>query len=120
MVGIHKRWIDQIFLRIVGMQINFFPIRISIDAHRFSAIAADSLYIEEIENLEYLWINSGERYDILVKTRKEVSNLKTAFKMRFIGFTDWTDNSTALCSIAWFKYPHQEIEPDYIHPDGDL
>ena len=52
---INKRWINLFSFRIVGMQIQHFPIRFSIDSHIFSAIAADSLYIEEIENLKYFW-----------------------------------------------------------------
>ena len=108
------------------MQIQHFPIRFSIDSHIFSAIAADSLYIEEIENLKYLWINSGERYDILVKTirREQVSNYKRAFKMRFLGFGGWADRNcplcSALCSIAWFRYPGQEVDPNYVHDHGDF
>jgi len=102
--------------RIMGLIGQNFPIRFSIDNHTFSAIATDSLYIEEVPNLTNLWIAAGERYDILLETRtkKDVSEDSEAFKMRFVGFGDITDNTTAVCSIAWLIYPKQTIDDSYV------
>lgn len=102
--------------RVVGAIVHNFPLRLSIDDHTFTVIAADSLYIEPIQNITYLWLSSGERYDILVKTKDHVPLVKQAFKMRVLGFTKITDSSTALCSIAWLRYPGQTVDEDYITP----
>ena len=102
--------------RILGLIGQNFPIRFSIDNHTFSAIASDSLYISPVNSLTNLWLAAGERYDILLKTKKNVANFPEAFKMRFLGFGDITDSSTALCSIAWLKYPGQKIDDSYITP----
>ena len=58
------------------------------------------------------------RYDILLKTKEDVSRLTEAFKMRFVAFTDISKKSTALCSIAWLKYPDQTVDTDYLHHHG--
>ena len=97
----------------VGQGVN--AIRFSIDGHTFSAIASDSIYIEEIKNLTYLWIASGERYDILLKTREDVSDIKEAFKMRFVMF-NCIFELKAVCSIAWLRYEGQAIDTNYVHP----
>ena len=104
--------------RILGLIGQNFPIRFSIDDHTFTAIAADSLYIKPIRNLTNLWVAAGERYDILLKpkSRADWHSQKEAFKIRLIGFGDITDNTTALCSIAWLKYPGQVIDYNYTTP----
>ena len=108
--------------RIVGMIGKNLPVRFSIDDHTFTAIAADSLYIKPIRKLTYLWLSAGERYDIVVDTKRKYQ--RDAFKMRFVGFTKLTDASTALCSIAWLKYPGQKVDDSYVTPhdcsDTDL
>ena len=101
--------------RIIGMIINNIPIRFSIDGHTFSAIATDSLYVEEVENLTYLWLGSGERYDILVRTRGSVEGVTEPFKMRFLGFHSIRKKETAICSLAWLVYPGQRVARDYHH-----
>ena len=104
--------------RLVGMLNQHFPVRFSIDSHKFSAIATDSLHIEEIEDLKFLWINSGERYDILVNTKKYVG--RNAFKMRFITYSNFKNESSAVCSIAWLKYTGQIVDLNYNHRQGKL
>ena len=39
--------------------------RDSIDNAKFAAISTDSLDMEPIKNLTYLWVSAGERYDII-------------------------------------------------------
>ena len=104
--------------RILGLIGQNFPIRFSIDDHTFTAIAADSLYIKPIRNLTNLWIAAGERYDIQLKpkSRPDWDSQREAFKIRLIGFGDITDKTTALCSIAWLKYPGQVIDFNYTTP----
>ena len=36
--------------------------------------------------------------------------------MRFVGFTNLKNSSTALCSIAWLKYPDQVVDTSYVAP----
>ena len=60
--------------RIIGAQA-LYPFRFSIEGHRFTVVATDGYLIEPIENVNYLIINTGERYDILVNTEdKEKKN----------------------------------------------
>ena len=54
----------------------------------------------------------------MVKTKEDVSGFREAFKMRFVASTDISKKSTALCSIAWLKYPDQTINTDYLHHHG--
>ena len=107
--------------RILGLIGQNFPIRFSIDDHKFTAIAADSLDIKPVKQLKYLWVAAGERFDIVVRTKKigETTIPFPAFKMRFIGFTDLKDSSTAVCSIAYLKYPpFLSIDPNYVTPEN--
>ena len=87
--------------RIIGTIAENLPIRISIDNVKFAAIATDTLLIEPIRNLTYLWIAAGERYDII----PNLPSSEEAIKMRLISYTHLADSSTALCSIAWIKMP---------------
>ena len=60
--------------RIIGAQA-LYPFRFSIEGHRFTVVATDGYLIKPIENVNYLIINTGERYDILVNTEdKEKKN----------------------------------------------
>ena len=56
--------------RVLGLIGQNFPIRFSIEGHKFTAIAADSIYIKPIRNLTNLWVAAGERFDIIVQTKK--------------------------------------------------
>ena len=73
--------------RILGLIGQHFPIRVRIDGHKFTAVAADSLNIKPIENLKYLWVSSGERFDILVKITEINANANKPIRMEFIGYT---------------------------------
>ena len=114
--------------RILGLIGQNLPIRISIDnkesasdstytSFKFVAISADSLDIKPIENLDYLWVSPGERYDILFTLPNDVSSDK-ALKMRFIGYTHLNDPNNAgpaaICSVAFLKFTGSPHDPDYI------
>ena len=100
--------------RILGLVGQNFPIRVSIDNARFTAIAADSLDIEPVHNLQYLWVSPGERFDILYYLPEDVTG--DAIKMRFLGFTSLTNNQTALCSVAFLKFPGSTVDTSYTVP----
>ena len=60
--------------RLIGAQA-LYPFRFSIQGHTFTVVATDGTLIDPIENVHYLIINTGERYDILVDTTgKESKN----------------------------------------------
>ena len=99
--------------RIIGTIAENFPIRISMDNVKFAAIATDTLLIEPIRNLTYLWIAAGERYDIIPDLS---SSVEKAIKMRLISYTHLADSSTALCSIAWIKMPGSSVDEAYTAP----
>ena len=48
--------------------------RLSIDSHKLTLIAADGFLIQPIQNLDYIILHSGERYDFIVDADKD-SNL---------------------------------------------
>ena len=83
------------------------------DNVKFAAIATDTLLIEPIRNLTYLWIAAGERYDIIPDLS---SSVEKAIKMRLISYTHLADSSTALCSIAWIKMPGSSVDEAYTAP----
>ena len=59
--------------RLIGAQA-LYPLRFSIQDHTFTVVATDGTLIEPIENVQYLIINTGERYDILVNTTGKNGN----------------------------------------------
>ena len=59
--------------RLIGAQA-LYPLRFSIQDHTFTVVATDGTLIEPIENVHYLIINTGERYDILVNTTGKNGN----------------------------------------------
>ena len=84
-------------------------IRITIEDHKFTAIATDAIDIKETETLDALWISPGERYDILVQTK--TSPKTSPYKMKFLYTYQHNKNTTyKLCSIAWLKYPGQMVD----------
>ena len=99
--------------RILGLIGQNFPIRVSIDNLKFSAIAADSLDIEPVENLDYLWVSPGERFDIVFPNNFQGTK---AVKIRFIGYTNLQDGSSSLCSIAWLRFPGSSVDESYTVP----
>ena len=56
--------------RLIGAQA-LYPFRFSIQEHTFTVVATDGTLIVPIPDVNYLIINSGERYDILVNTTKK-------------------------------------------------
>ena len=102
-------------LRILGLIGQNFPIRVSIDGFSFTAISADSLDIRPVENVTYLWVSPGERFDILFDLPSSLT-IKEAIKMRFIGYTNLFDPNSALCSIAWLKFPDSKVNQSYTVP----
>ena len=115
--------------RILGLISQNLPVRVSIDnkesvtdssytSFKFVAIAADSLHIKPVKNLDYLWVSPGERYDILFTLPSDVPANKP-IKMRFIGYTHLTTNdpaSAAVCSVAFLNFPGSPVDIDYTAP----
>jgi len=100
--------------RIIGAISQNFPLRVSIEHHKFTAIATDTDPVEPVENLTALWITAGERYDIVVHTKNDHRH-HHPYKIKIVG--NATDTAkTRMCTIAWLKYPGQTIDNDYITP----
>ena len=59
--------------RIIGAQA-LYPFRFSIQNHTFTVVATDGAHTEPIYNVNYLIVNTGERYDILVNTKGKTAN----------------------------------------------
>jgi len=91
--------------------------RISIEDHSFTAIAADSIGIEKTPTLDAVWLAAGERYDILVKTKSkaEIEDHPSAYKIN-VFHTRPNSKPHELCSIAWLKYPGQTVDQTF-EPD---
>jgi len=103
--------------RIISAISQNFPIRLSIEGHRFDAIAADSRKIEHVHNLTDLWVAAAERFDILVNTTDAYNKTGLAYKIRLFGHADPSGEDEfgpSLCTIAWLKYPGQYIDPSYV------
>ena len=113
--------------RIVGLIGQNFPIRVSVhDADNklvpFTVIATDSLYVEPVEKVDYLWVAAGERYDISLDNvpplTTETICCLPAYKMRMIGFTDLSNTTgTPLCTIAYLTNDQSPtIDQSYVVP----
>ncbi|KAI6650315.1 L-ascorbate oxidase-like [Oopsacas minuta] len=59
--------------RLIGAQ-SLYAFRFSIDGHNLTTIATDSYFIEPIEEVNYIIIHSGERYDFLLNATAVISN----------------------------------------------
>lgn len=106
--------------RIISAISQNFPLRLTIDDHRFTAIAVDSRKIEPVHNLTDLWIAAAERFDILVQTKK-AGQEGEPYKIRLFGHSDPSglkedQVGPSLCTIAWLQYPNQIPNPDYVTP----
>ena len=75
--------------------------QISINLQFDIASESDSLDIEPVQNLQYLWVSPGERFDILYHLPEDVTG--DAIKVRFLGFTSQTNDQTAwwMSSVFW-------------------
>jgi len=60
--------------------------------------------------LDAVWLAAGERYDILVKTKADTKSHPSAYKINVF------HTNPEFCSIAWLKYPGQNIDPAF-EPD---
>ena len=109
--------------RIVGMIAQNLPMRFTMKTDPtthlpFTAIAADSLYIEPIKNVTYIWIWPGERYDIIFKTPEEEGTQKNAIQMRLAAFTQIDSsvepNPSQMCTIAYLvSGDFSKIDPNF-------
>ena len=59
--------------RLIGAQANSL-FRFSIDNHKLTVISTDGYFIEPIENVNYIIIHSGERYDFLLTANQTIGN----------------------------------------------
>ena len=64
---------SQYRFRLVGGQ-SLYAFKISVDQHKLTVIAADGFFIEPIEEIDYIIIHSGERYDFIVNANQPVAN----------------------------------------------
>ena len=92
--------------RIIGGIGDNVPIRVSVENHTFSAIAADSVDIKPLEDLDALWVSAGERFDIVVDLLPTTGSEPLKMNI-FHGTTSQAGAKITICSLAWLKYPHQ-------------
>ncbi len=59
--------------RLIGAQ-SLFAFRFSIDGHKLTVIASDGHFIKPIEDVDYVIVHTGERYDVLVTANQPVNN----------------------------------------------
>ncbi|KAI6649453.1 Laccase-4-like [Oopsacas minuta] len=59
--------------RLVGAQSEIL-LRFSIDGHNLTTIATDAYFIEPIEDVNYIILHSGERYDFLLNANAVIGN----------------------------------------------
>ena len=59
--------------RLVGAQA-LYALRFSIDGHSLTTIATDSYFIKPIEEVTYIILHSGERYDFLLNANANIGN----------------------------------------------
>ena len=112
--------------RIVGMIGQNLPMRFTVKKTEtehlpFAVIASDSLYIKPIENVTYIWLSAGERYDIILRTPEATGVQKNAVQFRFSTFTQFNasedPNSSQMCTIAYLKTgDFSKIDPNYRLP----
>ena len=76
--------------------------------------------MKPIENLQYLWVAAGERFDIEFSMNLPTQPPATpwpAIQLQFIGYTDLTNSSSGLCSIAYLKIGgYNDIDESYTVP----
>ena len=59
--------------RLIGAQA-LYAYRFSIESHKLTVIATDGNYIENITDVNYIIVNSGERYDVIVNANQPIDN----------------------------------------------
>ena len=59
--------------RLIGAQA-LYAYRFSIQDHNLTVVATDGNRIKSIENVHYVIVNSGERYDVIVNTNQPIGN----------------------------------------------
>lgn len=58
--------------RLVGGQ-SLFAFKVSVDQHKLTVIAADGFFIRPVEQVDYIIIHSGERYDFVLNANQNPS-----------------------------------------------
>ena len=106
---------ESYIFRIIGAISNDIPLRLSIEDHKFMAIAADGQDIQSVEDLDYLWVAGGERFDIVVKNIKA----DKPYKIKVFGYENPNlENSekpskVPYCTIAWLTHTRHNIDISY-------
>jgi len=122
-------------LRIAGLIGQNFPIRFSAElcvgandscttqtSLTHTAIAADSLDIEPIENLRYTWVAAAKRFDVQIDTTPINTCGGYCFiRLQFIGFTNLYNNTQSnvtntLCSAAYIWHTYEPNYYDVLSP----
>eukprot|EP00092_Neocalanus_flemingeri_P101164 GFUD01129321.1.p1 GENE.GFUD01129321.1~~GFUD01129321.1.p1 ORF type:complete len:786 (+),score=119.87 GFUD01129321.1:144-2501(+) len=98
--------------RIIGGIGDDVPIRVSIENHKFSVIATDARdVIKSADNFDALWVSAGERYDIVINTKKSFK--KQAYKINVYHKNQHGAKILQLCTLAWLRYPSQTVPMNY-------
>ena len=84
--------------RIIGAMSENIPLRFSLESHSFTVVAADGQDLLPVENVHYLWLAPGERFDIRVNTGGFGS--QRPLKMTVFGFKDIANKIGPLCTSA--------------------
>ena len=61
--------------RLVGGQ-SLYAFKLSIAGHKLSVIAADGFFIQPVEQVDYIIIHSGERYDFVLDADQPIGNYR--------------------------------------------
>ena len=123
-------------LRLAGLIGQNFPIRFSAvlcedekcsrnRSLTHTAVAADSLDIEPVTNINYTWLAAAERFDVQL----DVSSLEACnschIRLLFVGFTnlfntlaEYNNSNIALCTVAYL-WTHDEPSKEYVHKCTD-
>ena len=56
--------------RLVGGQ-SLYAYKVSVDEHKLTVIAADGFFIQSVEQVDYIIIHSGERYDFILNANQD-------------------------------------------------
>lgn len=59
--------------RLIGAQGDY-AYRFSIDGHQLTVVGTDGYWLEPVENVDYIIIHTGERYDFILEANKTFSN----------------------------------------------
>ena len=110
--------------RLVGAQ-GLYAYRFSIDGHKLTVVATDGYWIKPIEDVDYIIIHSGERYDFLLHTSTTPSLNNYWIRAETLeiesGGTEPPYNSLGHVAeaILHYKQNSDSDDPDFNVPSSD-